>query len=94
MLDLLNSGFLVLACLVWWIGGALAVMVAAGRRGYSSGHWLLAGFIFGPVLASLFLMANPARGPVPFFEAGETARKQTEHHLADTSLRKPLQDSI
>jgi hypothetical protein len=32
MLDFLNSGFLVLVCLVRWIGGALAVMTAAGRR--------------------------------------------------------------
>jgi hypothetical protein len=65
MLDFLNSGFLVLVCLVRWIGGALAVMTAAGRRGYSSGQWLLAGLLFGPILAALFLIANPAERPEP-----------------------------
>lgn len=64
---MIEQDYLALGCIAlafWWVGGSLAVMVAAGRRGYSSGHWLLAGVIFGPILAALLLLANPKEAAV------------------------------
>jgi len=44
---------------VWWIAASVAVMMAAGERGYRVGRWFFAGIFFGPIFAILLLIAQP-----------------------------------
>ncbi len=62
-----------LAFIAWWVLGAFAVMYAAQKRGYNSGNWLITGLFFGPLLASLFLIANPEKAPSTESTAAPTA---------------------
>lgn len=70
---------------IFWVGFALVVGVAASRKGRSGFGWFLLACLLSPLLAGLLLLVMPKQGlaALPLDESGQPITPETHVRCPD-----------